>query len=58
MSELVAKYFNCLKDSFPEYNEVPESVQEVAGIIPSDIDVEKMRHNAEHFSLQNFKSSL
>ena len=45
LSELVVRYFNRLKDAFSEHDEVPESVREVAGIIPSDIDVEKIRHD-------------
>jgi len=44
LSELVVRYFTRLKESFSEKDEVPASVRDVVGIIPSDIDVEQMYH--------------
>lgn len=44
LSELVVRYFTRLKESFSEKDEIPASVRDVVGIIPSDIDVEQMYH--------------
>ena len=44
LSELVVRYFTRLKESFSEKDEVPASVRDVVGIIPSDNDVEQMYH--------------
>lgn len=44
LSELVVRYFSRLKESFSEKDEIPASVRDVVGIIPSDIDVEQMYH--------------
>ena len=44
LSELVVRYFTRLKESFSEKDEVPASVRDVVGIIPSDIDVEQVYH--------------
>ena len=44
LSELVVRYFTRLKESFSEKDEVPASVRDVVGIIPSEIDVEQMYH--------------
>ncbi len=51
LSELVVRYFNRLKETFSREDEVPASVSEVAGIIPSNIDVEQMyrEHVAEKY---------
>ena len=48
LSELVVRYFTRLKESFSEKDEIPASVRDVVGIIPSDIDVEQMYH--EHLA--------
>ncbi len=45
LSELVLRYFNRLRESSEEMGELPSSVREVAGIIPPDVDVEKMYHD-------------
>ena len=42
LSELVVRYFTRLKASFSEKDEIPTSVRDVVGVIPSDIDVEQM----------------
>ncbi len=44
LSELVVRYFTRLKESFSEKDEIPASVRDVVGIIPSDIDVEQVYH--------------
>ena len=44
LSELVVRYFSRLKESFSEKDEIPASVRDVVGIIPSEIDVEQMYH--------------
>ena len=44
LSELVVRYFTRLKESFSEKDEIPASVRDVVGIIPSDVDVEQMYH--------------
>ena len=44
LSELVVRYFNRLKESFPGQDGIPASVRDVVGIIPSDIDVEQVYH--------------
>lgn len=44
LSELVVRYFNRLKESFTGQDEMPASVRDVTGIIPPDVDVEKMYH--------------
>ena len=44
LSELVVRYFTRLKESFSEKDEIPASVRDVVGIIPSEIDVEQMYH--------------
>ena len=44
LSELVVRYFTRLKESFSDKDEIPASVRDVVGIIPSDIDVEQMYH--------------
>ena len=51
LSELVVRYFNRLKESFSDQGELPPSVREVVGIIPPDVDVEKMyrEHVAEKY---------
>lgn len=52
LSELVHRYFNRLKDAFAtSESNVPESVAGVVGLIPPDVNVEKMyqEHLAEKY---------
>ena len=44
LSELVLRYFMQLKESFSRREELPESVRDVVGIIPADVDVDKSYH--------------
>ena len=44
LSELVLRYFRQLRESFSEHKELPDSVKNVVGIIPADVDVEKAYH--------------
>ena len=44
LSELVLRYFKRLKDEFASKREIPVSVRKIAGIIPKDVNVEKMYH--------------
>ena len=45
LSELVLRYFNRLREASEEIGGLPTAVREVAGIIPPDVDIEKMYHD-------------
>ena len=40
--DIVVRYFNWLREAVSGEDEMPASVREVAGILPSDVDVEQM----------------
>ena len=44
LSELVLRYFKQLKKSFSERDELPESVRDIVGILPADVDAEAAYH--------------
>ena len=45
LSELVLRYFKQLKTSFLERDGLPESIRDVVGILPADVDAEAAYHD-------------